>query len=78
MVGDKAQDIEAARSAGVALGIHVLTGHGNAHEAHSRVLATQHYAVRVAADAPEAASLLAKHGVTLKAAARGGKANRRK
>ena len=60
MIGDNAQDLEAARSAGLALGIHVLTGHGSTYEARSRALASQDFAVRIVTDAAEAASLLAK------------------
>jgi len=60
VVGDNAQDLQAARSAGVALGIHVLTGHGRTYATRSRALANQDFIVCVVTDATEAASLLAK------------------
>jgi D-glycero-D-manno-heptose 1,7-bisphosphate phosphatase len=59
MIGDNAQDLEAARSAGCAFGIHILTGHGRTYEPRSRTLATEDFAVRVATDAIEAATFLA-------------------
>jgi D-glycero-D-manno-heptose 1,7-bisphosphate phosphatase len=58
LVGDKATDLEAARAAGLALGIHILTGHGRTHEINSRALAANDFAVRVLTDAGDAASFL--------------------
>ena len=59
-VGDKATDLEAARAAGLALGIHMLTGHGRTHEINSRALTTKDFAVHVLTHAGEAASFLAE------------------
>lgn len=58
LVGDKAIDLQAARSAGLGLGIHVLTGHGRAHETSSRALAANDFAVRIVTHAGEAAPVL--------------------
>lgn len=62
MIGDKASDIEAARNAGLAGAVHLLTGHG----AHERVaalaLARPGFAVLAAADPAEALALLKKRG----------------
>ena len=61
IVGDNAQDLEAGRAAGAALGIHILTGHGQTYEDRSRSLAGQNFTVRVAGDAAQAASILHQH-----------------
>ena len=50
LVGDRAQDLAAARAAGLPLGVHVGTGHGMAAEEQTlaRALATAAFAVRLA------------------------------
>jgi len=58
LVGDKVADLQAARAAGLAFGVHVLTGHGREHEAASRATASGDFPVYVVAQAGEAAALL--------------------
>jgi len=58
LIGDKVSDLEAGRAAGLALGIHVLTGHGREHEPASAAVASDGFPVRVVAGAGEAAPLL--------------------
>jgi len=58
LIGDKVSDLEAGRAAGLALGIHVLTGHGREHEPASAAVASSSFPVRVVAGAGEAAHLL--------------------
>jgi D-glycero-D-manno-heptose 1,7-bisphosphate phosphatase len=50
MVGDRAGDIEAARNAGLAGGVHVETGHGTGERAEALSLARENFRVLVAAD----------------------------
>ncbi len=59
LVGDKVADQEAARAAGLASGIHVLTGHGKAHEAAARGLSSEEFRVRIAHGPKEAAQMIA-------------------
>lgn len=54
MIGDKASDIEAARAAGLAGAIHVLTGHGPQHRHSALSLARPGFAVLAADDLVEA------------------------
>jgi histidinol phosphatase-like enzyme len=58
LMGDKVTDMEAARTGGLAFGIHVLTGHGRAHEADSRALASIGFPLYVVERASEAIPLL--------------------
>jgi D-glycero-D-manno-heptose 1,7-bisphosphate phosphatase len=58
LVGDKVADQQAARAAGLAFGVHVLTGHGPAHEAASRAIASKDFPVHIVRRAGEAAPLL--------------------
>jgi len=58
MIGDKASDVEAARNAGLAEAIHVLTGHGEKERAAALKLARPGFTVHAAADLAEALSLL--------------------
>jgi len=58
LVGDKIADQEAARAAGLACGIHVLTGHGNKHETAARALSSHEFPVQIAGHAQEAAAIL--------------------
>lgn len=60
LVGDKVADQEAARAAGLAFGIHVLTGHGPAHEEASRAAAAKNFPVHVVRRPSEAVRLLSK------------------
>jgi D-glycero-D-manno-heptose 1,7-bisphosphate phosphatase len=60
LVGDKVADLQAARAAELAFGVHVLTGHGREHEAASRAAASEDFPVYVVAQAGEAAALLAQ------------------
>jgi D-glycero-D-manno-heptose 1,7-bisphosphate phosphatase len=46
LVGDKADDIEAAKRAGIAGALHVATGYGAAERAHAAKLASPKFAVR--------------------------------
>lgn len=59
VLGDKAADLEAGRSAGLAFGVHVRTGHGLAQEEASRSLASVKFPVHVVSSPSEAAPLLA-------------------
>ncbi|HJT86772.1 MAG TPA: HAD family hydrolase [Bryobacteraceae bacterium] len=59
ILGDKAADLEAGRSAGLALGVHVRTGHGLAQEEASRSLASEKFPVHVVSTPSEAEPLLA-------------------
>ena len=54
LVGDKVTDLQAARATGLALGVHVLTGHGQKYETESRALASPDFHVRVVRRADEA------------------------
>ncbi len=59
IVGDKAGDLEAGRAAGLALGLHVATGHGaGAERAASLALARPEFEVRTGADMGAALDLL--------------------
>jgi D-glycero-D-manno-heptose 1,7-bisphosphate phosphatase len=58
LIGDKAMDQEAARAAGLAFGVHVLTGHGPSHEEASRATASKDFPVYVVRRAGEAVPLL--------------------
>jgi D-glycero-D-manno-heptose 1,7-bisphosphate phosphatase len=58
VVGDKVTDLQGARSAGLAGGVHVLTGHGREHEAASRSLDFGSFPVYVVARADEAIPFL--------------------
>lgn len=58
MIGDKASDIEAARNAGLAGAVHVLTGHGADERAAAVALARPGFAVLATADPAEALALL--------------------
>jgi D-glycero-D-manno-heptose 1,7-bisphosphate phosphatase len=58
LVGDKASDQHAARAAGLASGIHLLTGHGRAQLEQSRAMASDSFSVHVAAGAVDAVSFL--------------------
>ena len=58
LVGDKTADIEAARAAGLAGAVHVLTGHGKAHREEALALANEGFAVLPADDLPETLTLL--------------------
>jgi D-glycero-D-manno-heptose 1,7-bisphosphate phosphatase len=58
VIGDKVSDLEAGRAAGLPLGLLVLTGHGQQHEAASRLLASEEFQVRIAANADQAAEAL--------------------
>jgi D-glycero-D-manno-heptose 1,7-bisphosphate phosphatase len=58
LVGDKVSDLEAGRAAGLALGIHVLTGHGREHEADSRAVATKEFPVQIVERADQAIPFL--------------------
>lgn len=59
MIGDKASDAAAARAAGLAGAVHLLTGHGRDHAARAAALATAGFPVHVAADLEQAARLFA-------------------
>jgi len=58
IVGDAASDIEAGRNAGLAGGIHVLTGHGARDRAAALGLARPGYRVLAAKDIGEAGSMI--------------------
>ena len=58
MVGDKPSDLEAARTAKFAFGIHVLTGHGKRDRELSRAVATPDFPVHVVSSAADAVTLL--------------------
>lgn len=58
-VGDKVADMQAAHAAGLAFGVHVLTGHGRQHETASLAVASVVFPVHVLAHAGEAAALIA-------------------
>jgi D-glycero-D-manno-heptose 1,7-bisphosphate phosphatase len=57
LVGDKAIDVEAARRAGLAGAMQVLTGHGAAERAASSALATPRFAVRLGGSIADARAL---------------------
>jgi len=62
LIGDKAIDLKAARAAGLAGAIHVLTGHGAEQREEAATVATETFAVRLCrsiADAPVLICLLA-------------------
>jgi D-glycero-D-manno-heptose 1,7-bisphosphate phosphatase len=59
LVGDKVADMQAGRAAGLAFGIHVLTGHGRQHEPASRAVASVAFPVHVVMNAGEAAAFIA-------------------
>ncbi len=61
MIGDKAIDIEAARNAGLAGAVHVLTGQGEEYRDAALALAGDGFAVFPAADAREALGILGKY-----------------
>lgn len=50
LIGDKASDIEAARSGGLAGAVHVLTGHGPDHRSAVQKLATAEFQIGLADD----------------------------
>jgi D-glycero-D-manno-heptose 1,7-bisphosphate phosphatase len=58
MVGDNESDIAAAKAAGLAGAVHVLTGHGAAFRDGARALANANFAVLCAAGLEEALDLL--------------------
>jgi D-glycero-D-manno-heptose 1,7-bisphosphate phosphatase len=58
LVGDKSMDLEAASAAKLAIGIHVLTGHGREHESASRAIASPDFPVHIVPNAGDAAALL--------------------
>jgi D-glycero-D-manno-heptose 1,7-bisphosphate phosphatase len=58
IVGDHFSDLKAGRAAGLAGGIHVLTGHGPQHRGTVTMLATGNFRVRCADDAADALSIL--------------------
>ena len=58
MIGDKASDVEAARNAGLAHAIHVLTGHGEEERAAALALARPGFAVHAATDLRDALTIL--------------------
>ncbi|MEN6543911.1 HAD-IIIA family hydrolase [Parvibaculum sp.] len=58
MIGDKASDVEAARNAGLAHAIHVLTGHGEKERPAAMQLARPGFTVHAAADLREALAIL--------------------
>jgi D-glycero-D-manno-heptose 1,7-bisphosphate phosphatase len=58
LVGDKTVDLEAARAAGLEVGVHVLTGHGEAQRAESLAAASEGFRVTVINRADEAVPLL--------------------
>jgi len=60
LAGDKASDLGAARAAGLACGIHLLTGHGRSEREPSCALATDSFPVHVAAGAADAVAFLAR------------------
>jgi D-glycero-D-manno-heptose 1,7-bisphosphate phosphatase len=53
LVGDKSIDLEAGRAAGLAVGVHVLTGHGLEHADASRAVASPNFSVHVVERADE-------------------------
>jgi len=58
LVGDKLSDMQAGRAAGLAFGIHVLTGHGRSHEADAREFASAGFPVYVVERAVDALQFL--------------------
>ncbi len=58
MIGDSAHDMEAAKRAGLAGGIHVLSGHGAAHRTEAMALSDATFSVRPARDATDAVTVL--------------------
>lgn len=58
MIGDSAQDMEAAKRAGLAGGIHVLSGHGAAHRTEAMARGDASFSVRPARDAEDALTVL--------------------
>ena len=59
VVGDRARDLESGRAAGLAGGIHVMTGHGNVDEQRSALMLAQpDFRVRPATDLSDAVQLL--------------------
>ena len=59
LIGDKLSDMQAGRAAGLAFGIHVLTGHGRSHQADSRSFASASFSVHVVENAVDALQFLA-------------------
>ena len=57
LVGDRAGDVEAARRAGLAGALHVLTGHGQAERAAALALSGPRFEVRGAASIADALTL---------------------
>jgi D-glycero-D-manno-heptose 1,7-bisphosphate phosphatase len=57
LVGDNATDVEAAKRAGLAGAMQVLTGHGRAHSAAALQLATAEFEVRLGASVADALTL---------------------
>jgi D-glycero-D-manno-heptose 1,7-bisphosphate phosphatase len=62
LVGDMATDVRAARAAGLAGCVHVLTGHGAAHRAGALAEAAEGFEVLAADDLAGAGATLAAHG----------------
>lgn len=58
MIGDSARDMEAAKRAGLAGGIHVMSGHGAAHRSEAIALSDASFSVRPARDAGDALAVL--------------------
>jgi D-glycero-D-manno-heptose 1,7-bisphosphate phosphatase len=58
LVGDKIADQQAALAAGLAGGIHVLTGHGNKHAADARALSSNAFPIQVVSNAQEGAAVV--------------------
>ncbi len=58
MIGHNVSDATAARSAGLAGAIHVLTGHGQRYRGQAEAVATPTFPVLVAADLHAATELL--------------------
>jgi len=58
LAGDKISDQQAAHAAGLAAGIHMLTGYGVKHQAAALAFHSQGFPVRIASGPAEAASLL--------------------
>ena len=58
IVGDSASDIEAGRNAGLAGGVHVLTGHGARDKALARSMSGANYEVKTAANLAAAVPMI--------------------
>jgi D-glycero-D-manno-heptose 1,7-bisphosphate phosphatase len=58
MIGDKAADLVAAKTAGMAGGVHVATGHGRAERTKALALADERFAVETAGCLGDAVSIL--------------------